>query len=250
MIECWHFWGRKTGNSLKAAERPGRETPAAVKESAGPRWLWNGSLLGSGRRSPLSQSWIFRGSRTAALALLIENNPPGTRTHICTVGGGGGRGGECFRNNARHWFWHAWYCNKLIWERNSREMQQNKTAICKQFMTASNHYAGFGGVRSTFTGRVHFFLFLDWKASGCSQFLFRQTGSFISREFLLSQEMIGVNGGGGPHIAAAVSGEELVSPAGQIFTVSNVIPKLFCQLVTVFGIYRVISVILSGGFSH
>lgn len=36
----------------------------------------------------LSQSWIFRGSRTTVLALLIENNPPGTQTHICTEEGG------------------------------------------------------------------------------------------------------------------------------------------------------------------
>lgn len=78
MIECWHFWGRRTGNSLNAAEQPGRETPAAVKESASLAWLWNGSLLGSRRRSLLSQSWTVWASTTTALAVLIENNPPGT----------------------------------------------------------------------------------------------------------------------------------------------------------------------------
>lgn len=78
VIECWHFWGRKTGNSLKAAEQPGRETPAAVKESAGPRWLWNGSLLGSGRRSRSANPGYLEAPEPPRSPVLIENNPPGT----------------------------------------------------------------------------------------------------------------------------------------------------------------------------
>lgn len=196
MIECWHFWGCKTGNSLKATEQPGRETPAAVKESAGPRWLWNGSLLRSGGRSRSANPGYSEAPEPPCSLYWLKIIHLGLR--LTSVLRREGRG--CFRHNVRHWFWHAWYCNKLIWERNSHEMQPNKTAICKQFMTASNHY---GEVRSTFTGGPDL---LDRKVSGCSQFLLlyqdsccRKSAERISSLFPgngLFKECIWANGGG------------------------------------------------------
>lgn len=66
-------------------------------------------------------------------------------------------------------------------------MQPNKTAICKQFMTASNHY---GEVRSTFTGGPDL-LDRNWVAASFSSFIRIPAAENLQKEFRLCfQEMV------------------------------------------------------------
>lgn len=53
--------------------------------------------------------------------------------------GGGGEGSVW--NNVKHWFWHAWYCNKLIWEKqSSRTRRSHLWAICDERLIIKQAY--------------------------------------------------------------------------------------------------------------